>query len=155
MLFGLDRECLGEECLGAVILLKVWDRSFLVTFKMPITILPVVTARLPPGTTGDVDVKAKIVGELRGLIVRSKMRFADEDRAIAGGLESARQGPRSVLKAGPVPIRRAKRSPVVALRANPLGDAVASRVLSAEDGSASWRSDTHGVEVVEPCPLGR
>ncbi len=115
LLFGFDGECLGEECLGAVVLLQVRHRASLVALDMSVAVLPVIAARLSPRATGDVDIEAKIVGELRGLIVRSEMRLANEDRAIACGLEPARQGALGVLKPGPVPIGRAEGAFVVAL----------------------------------------
>ena len=80
----------------------------------------------------------------------SEVRFANMDRSVPRLREQTRQGHSVGPDTSPTPLRRTERASVVRLRTNPLGGAMARRVLPGDD-----RRRSDGGEVVGMRPVIR
>ena len=134
---GFECERLGEEDFLAVILVETEHRR-LRTLPCGVAevLLPVIARRRADGRAAHVDVEADGARVRTLRLARAKVAFADVDGAVAIGLHQARQRHIAFRQALPIPLRRAFRTGVVAIRVNPVRRAMPRGVLAGHDGNA-------------------
>ena len=146
LLFGLQRQCVGQEGGGAVILLQVRYGPCALSFDPTVSVLTMVASRVADGRAGDVDVKAQSGRVFAFAVLASEVRLAYVDGLVSGCFQYGRIDLCIGLQALPVPFIGAELVAVVAFGVYPVGGAVACRVLSCHDGRARGRADALGVE---------
>ena len=129
-----------------MVFFQTGHRTCFLPFDMPITMLSVITSRMPDGRTGDIHVKPYIQRILPFTTNMPEMRFSYMDCLISGLLQDTRQSRCLLRDAIPVPIPWPERRTVVAFRIDPVCRAMACGILPRHDGSTRRRTYALGIK---------
>ncbi len=150
----LQGQRVGQEGVGAVVLVQARHRVGLVAGQLAVTMLGEIAAGLTEGPAPDIGVKSHIQGIGARLALRPQMPLAHMQGAVPRFLQQGREGDIPRFQAGPVPVGRPVGPPVVTIRVDPVGHAVAGGILAGQQRDTRGGADAHGAELAEPHPAG-
>lgn len=99
--------------------------------------------------TSEVDGKAKVGGICSSKGCCPEVAFADMEGLVALLLKEVGEGGVGFFEALPIPVRWTEWACVVGFWIDPIGGAMASRVLAGLKGDPGRGADAHGAELIE------
>ena len=133
---GFDGQGIGQEDIASVVFLQSRYGSRFVSFDVSIAPLAIIASRLADGITTDVHIEAYVPRVFSFATDASVVRLSYLNGAITGFLQELGVDRHLTGQSFPIPFVGTVSGAVVAFGVNPVGSAMAGRILSGHDGSA-------------------